>query len=208
MRILRQSTANVLFLGPFVDQTDGFTLETALTAAANDVQLYKAENTTPVDISARTWTHVSNGIYRVSLLTTDLDTAGALMIHAHPAGARPVRHDFTVMPAAPYNALVSGTAMPANMVEIASNPSAAVKMTFGALAITTFTVGNGSSRTRVATNLTDAVNDHWNNRIVVFITGTLAGQATSIQDYNGATKEITVAALTSEPASGDLAVIL
>jgi hypothetical protein len=53
-----------------------------------------------------------------------------------------------------------------------------------------------------------ATNDFYNGRTVVFTSGALAGQATSISDYVGATQTLTVAALTGAPASGVTLVIV
>ncbi|MBK9054945.1 MAG: hypothetical protein IPL78_29805 [Chloroflexi bacterium] len=60
----------------------------------------------------------------------------------------------------------------------------------------------------MTTNLTEATNDHYNGRIVVFITGDLAGQATDITDYDGSTKMLTMTALTEAPISGNRFVIV
>lgn len=62
--------------------------------------------------------------------------------------------------------------------------------------------------TAFTTNLTEATDDHYNGRIVVFITGVLAGQATDITDYTGATKLVTVTAMTEAPSNGDRFVIV
>lgn len=63
------------------------------------------------------------------------------------------------------------------------------------------------STTQMTTNLTEATDDHYNGRIVTFITGNLAGQATDITDYVGSSKRITMTALTEAPANGDRFVI-
>jgi hypothetical protein len=64
------------------------------------------------------------------------------------------------------------------------------------------------STTQMTTNLTESTDDHFNGRIVVFLTGVLAGQATDITDYTGATKLITMTALTEAPSNGDRFVIV
>lgn len=64
------------------------------------------------------------------------------------------------------------------------------------------------STTAFTTNLTEATNDHYNGRIVVFITGVLAGQATDITDYDGSSKLVTVTAMTEAPSNGDRFVIV
>ena len=208
MRFLKISTSVIVQLGPFVDATDAVTAETALSPSSTNVRLYKAGGTTAVDIYDATWTHIGLGMYSVTLTTSHTDTAGPLMIVAQISGARPVVHEFMVLPATTYDMMVSGTALPANMTQLVGNSTAATLMVFGALGLKNFTVGSGSTTTTVETDLTEATNDHWNGRSIVFISGSLAGQAATISDYNGTTKAITVAALTSAPIAGDIAVIV
>ena len=62
MRYLRQSTATVIEVGPFVDDTDGKTLEEALTVASIDVQLMQ-----PLDTAAVPPDRIANGAF-----TTDV----------------------------------------------------------------------------------------------------------------------------------------
>lgn len=208
MRFLKQSTSVIVQLGPFVDATDGVTAETALSPSSTNVRLYKADGTTAVDIYDATWTHIGLGMYRVTLTTSHTDTAGPLMVVAQITGARPVFHEFMVLSATTYDAMVSGSALPANLTQVAGSATAAQLMLYPALGIAIVTVGSSSTTTRVATNLTVSVSDHYNGRTLLFVTGALAQQAASITDYNGTTKELTVSALTSAPSSGDVAVII
>lgn len=208
MRNLKISTAVILTIGPFVDATDGFTAETALSPSANNVALYKAGATAAVDISTRTWTAISNGMYRVTLLTTDVDTAGPMTIHANISGARPVRHDFNVFAVTTYDTLFGGLPLPTNVIQINANPACAANLLFATLGMQPFEISAGSTTTRIATNLTQAASSHWNGRTLVLVSGTLAGQVGSISGYNGSTKELTVSALTSAPLNGDLAIIV
>ena len=208
MRFLQQSTSVIVTVGPFVDATDGVTAETALTPVAAEVRLYKSGATASVDIYNATWTHIALGMYRVTLTTSHTDTCGPLMLVAQVSGARPVVHEFHVAPATTQAMLVSGSALPADLTAVVGNTTAATLMVFPALTIQNFEVGTGSTTTRIATDLTESVGDHWNGRLLVFVTGTLAKQATTITDYNGSTKELVVNALTSAPAAGDSAVII
>lgn len=56
--------------------------------------------------------------------------------------------------------------------------------------------------TTMTTDLTEATDDHYNGRSVVFTSGALTGQATDITDYTGSTKLITMTALTEAPSNG------
>ncbi len=59
------------------------------------------------------------------------------------------------------------------------------------------------------TNLTSAVNDLYNNALITFTSGVNAGVARRIEDYDGATKVLTIEPdLASAPANGDAFTIL
>ena len=109
MRILRQSTSVDLPIGPFLDETDGKTAETGLTLTQPDIRLKKNAGNWAQKNAAQTLTHEENGNYEVTLDATDTNTLGHLRLHVHEAGALPVWDDFFVIPAAVYDALVSGT---------------------------------------------------------------------------------------------------
>lgn len=61
-----------------------------------------------------------------------------------------------------------------------------------------------------ADDITEATADHYNGRIVIFLTGNLAGQATDITDYAavGGIGQFTVTALTEAPANNDTFIIV
>lgn len=109
MNILKQSTAATIVLGPFVDQTDGYTAETALTIAQADVRLSKNAGTFAQKNNATSCTHMENGYYSCPLSTTDTDTLGQLHVAVNETGALPVWRTFTVVPANAYESLVTGT---------------------------------------------------------------------------------------------------
>lgn len=77
-------------------------------------------------------------------------------------------------------------------------------------------IGAGSSTTDIVLNSSTGIdgappsstNDFYNGRVIIFTSGTLAGQATDITDYMGSTVTLTVTSLTGAPASGDTAVIV
>lgn len=74
-------------------------------------------------------------------------------------------------------------------------------------------VGTGSTTTATVFSTVNggapsATNDFYKDRVIVFTSGTLSGQATSISSYTGATTTATVVAVTSAPANGDTAVIV
>lgn len=109
MRWLKQSTSVDVPIGPFVDQTDGFTSETALTITQPDIRLKKNGGAWAQKNAAQTLSHEENGYYEVTLDSTDTNTLGLLRLAVNESGALPVWEDFIVVPANVYDSLVSGT---------------------------------------------------------------------------------------------------
>lgn len=91
----------------------------------------------------------------------------------------------------------------ANTTHISGSSAAADNLEAGAEALVESTCAAGSTTTSIVTNLTEATDDHYNGRVITFITGALVGQSTNITDYNGTTKTMTVTALTEAPADTD-----
>ena len=71
-------------------------------------------------------------------------------------------------------------------------------------------VTDGSNTdTTFETDLTEATDDYWNEAILLFRSGTLAGQCALVLDYDGTTKFVTLnRALTATPTGGDLFVLV
>lgn len=99
-------------------------------------------------------------------------------------------------------ALVGGR-IDANMGAISGDATAADNLEEGANALVATTVNDaGASTTAFIITSSEATDDHFNGRIITFTSGALIGQATDITDYTGATKTVTVTALTEAPANG------
>lgn len=109
MRWLKQSTSVDLPIGPFVDSTDGFTAETALSLTQPDIRLKKNAANWGQKAAAQTLTHEENGYYEVTLDATDTNTLGLMRLAVNKTGALPIWEDFMVVPANVYEALVTGT---------------------------------------------------------------------------------------------------
>ena len=111
MHILRQSTAVDVLIGPFVDKTDGNTLETGKTL---DVELSKNgqglanknDSTAPTDDTGGN----VDGYYNCELDATDTNTVGTLRLCVHHTDALPVWHDYQVVEEAIYDALFAASA--------------------------------------------------------------------------------------------------
>jgi len=64
------------------------------------------------------------------------------------------------------------------------------------------------STTEMTTDLTEATNDHYNGRIIIWTSGVLKNQATDITDYDGATKKLMFTAVTEAPSEADTFIIV
>ena len=116
---LKQSTTTTIYLGPFVDDSDGKTAETALTITA---YLSKAGAAAVARNSATAISHDRDGYYRVELNATDTNTAGRLRVFSSTAGALPVWADCVVLPANVYDSLIANTdALQVHTNEITAN---------------------------------------------------------------------------------------
>lgn len=109
MIFLKQSTSVTLLIGPFLDDTDGKTAETALTISQADVRLSKNGGNMAQKSETSSLTHDEIGYYTCALNTTDTNTLGILKVMVHEAGALPVWVDCMVLPANVYDSLVSGS---------------------------------------------------------------------------------------------------
>lgn len=216
MRLLKQSTATTLLLGPFVDSTDGVTAETALTISQSDVQLWKEGGTTLAQKNdATSATHRSLGMYTCPVNTTDTATLGLLSVNVQESGALPIRQDYTVVPANVYDSMVLGTdLLDSSAAQINGVAAAAVRLALSAgIAMIPGTVDNVFTMTTTefeADDITEATADHFNGRIIIFTSGALLGQARRIDDYSlsSGRGHFTVAAMTDAPANNDTFLIV
>lgn len=108
-RFLRQSTAVDVLIGPFIDDTDFKTPETALTITNSDTQLSKNGQALANRSDVTSCAHDASGFYNCELDATDTNTVGQLRITVNESGALPMWEDFFVMQAAAYDRLVSST---------------------------------------------------------------------------------------------------
>ena len=168
---LRQSTAVDLPVGPFLDETDGKTAETALTITQPDIRLKKGAANWAQKNAAQTLTHEENGYYEVSLDTTDTNTLGLISLAVHESGALPVRQDYLVISAAAYD-LMYGT-LPQGVIAYGTAQAGA----------------SGSIQLASATSFAD---DLVNGAVVAVISGTGIGQTRTITDWVSSTDTATV----------------
>ena len=102
---LRQSTDNQSrVLGPFIDDTDFITPETALTINNTDVELV-VDGGAATNKNSGGGTHRANGYYGFTFDSTDTSTVGELNVSVLVAGALLVGKTFYVVEEAIYDAL-------------------------------------------------------------------------------------------------------
>ena len=114
MQYLKADTAITVKFGPFLDETDGKTAETALAITQTDIRLSKnGGNFAQINQfpGSSGMTHDENGWYDMVISPTDVNTEGRLVIAVHESGALPVWREFMVVSANVFNSLfaVAGT---------------------------------------------------------------------------------------------------
>lgn len=95
------------------------------------------------------------------------------------------------------------------VVTDALTAAAAAKLALSAGTVVTGAAEAGTlSTTQMTSDLTEATDDHYNGRIVIWTSGVLKDQASDITDYSGATGLLTYTAVTEAPSAADTFVIV
>lgn len=98
---------------------------------------------------------------------------------------------------------------PVDATKISGSSAAADNLEASAEVIIVGAAAAGTlSTTQMTTNLTEATDDHYIGRVVIWTSGVLLGQATDITDYDGGTKMLTFTAVTEAPTVSDTFVIV
>jgi len=105
MLSLKANTAVDVLIGPFVDSSDGNTVEDGLTISQADVRLSKNGQNMAQKNDATACTHDELGYYNCELDATDLNTEGSLVLVVHESGSLPVRHEYDVLAEAAWDSL-------------------------------------------------------------------------------------------------------
>ncbi len=201
---LKQSTTVNIKLGPFVDQADGVTPETALTPT---VKLSKNASTFAARNSATATVHDADGYYTVELNATDTSTVGNLQVSVVSAAAHlAVLQNYTVLAANIYDSLIGNSDyLFVDILQISGSGTATTLLEAGSKGIVSGAiVGATSTATSFVTNLTEATNTHYVGGVVIMTSGVLAGQRLRITGYTGSTKALTVENRTADiPTAGD-----
>lgn len=120
---LKQSTSVVVSFGPFLDKTDGVTLETGLATAMDNattgIRLSKNGAAFADRDDATAPAYDAMGCYRITLSTTDTGTLGALrMIFEEAATCLPVWQDFMVVPANVWDSLFGADVLQVDLTQM------------------------------------------------------------------------------------------
>ena len=113
-RDLKEDVGTTVIIGPFIDETDGKTAETALITSDIDFNLYK-NDATKVDVTLtpsggdNDCAHVEDGYYSLELRDSDTNTPGYLRGTFQISGALIFHEDWNVLPANVYDSRYSDT---------------------------------------------------------------------------------------------------
>ena len=188
---LKQGATPTLALGPFLDSTDGFTAETALSIVQADVRVSKNGGAFAQISEATTATHMENGYYSKPSNATDTGTLGILAIAVVKSGALPVRQDYMVVTGQEWDRIHQTTGAIAAL---------------GILDRGTGTAATSTSFTIAGSSLF-ANNTIAGATLMVFGGGQNYWQARSVLSYDAATFTVVVDAWTVTP-SGSLSYVL
>jgi hypothetical protein len=127
MKILRQSTEQVVQFGPMVDAGDGVTLETGLATAMDNattgLRVSKDGAAFADRNSATAPSYDAMGCYRITLSATDTNTVGLLrVIFEEAATCAPHWEDYLVVDANWFDAATGADLLEVNTEEINATP--------------------------------------------------------------------------------------
>ena len=133
MQWLKQSTAITLKIGPFLDSTDGNTVEGGLTISQADVRLSKNGGNIAQKNEATSCTHDELGWYDCPVDTTDTNTLGRLDLMVHESGALQVWHQYMIVPSNVWDSLFGADALQVHANEITAGLITAAAIATGAI---------------------------------------------------------------------------
>src|SRR5215831_18902848 len=115
-----------------------------------------------------------------------------------------------VVPANIWDSMVGGTDLiQSDLTQIVSDATAAMNFARSTTGMIIGVCAAGSTNSNIVTNLTEVTDNHYKDRTILFITGTLTQQQLLITAYNGSAKSLTVQYVTNDvPANGDTFVII
>lgn len=135
MKVIKQSTQVDVILGPFLDDTDFKSLETALVSNSSGIDIDAISVITKSDVTLSCssgngyFRHVSNGNYALTLSSDNTATLGALRVTYKANGVLPGWEEFLVVSANVYDSLIGNTDyLYTDVLQIASTSSTATTL--------------------------------------------------------------------------------
>lgn len=224
-------TAARFVVGPVILASDGKTIATgvAYNDAGADVSLYEEtqEGTAKTALTlttggAQDWVEIGDGYYYVEVTAAQLDTTGIAWVGGIFTATLPfesVHYDIIDNTDVSHLSTILGAsqaaAIAADVASLVTDTTAASNLQRAMTGVVHGLINDASATTTAfATDgFTEATDDHFNGRLIVFITGALLGQMTDITDYDAAggvqgSQQFTVTALTEAPANNDEFIII
>lgn len=175
----REATASQAFLlGPFVDATDGVTVEPGLTIANTDIRIGVAGGNIVAKTSGGA-TYDESGMYATTFDATDTAAVGNFQIQVLMSGAAPVFHECVVLGAQEYDRKY-GTVDNLNGLDVGLIEGQTTVATLATQVSFTLTAG--------PTN-----DDALNGALMVAVGGTEKGWG-FVDDYTGSSKTVALVA--------------
>ena len=118
MRELKQSATAILTLGPFLDSTDGNTVEAGLTIAQANVRISKNGGDFAQKGNASASVYDEAGFYKSSVSVVDTGTLGHLKVAVHMTGSLSVWADYSVVDKNYWTAKYSSDILDVNTIQV------------------------------------------------------------------------------------------
>lgn len=186
MIFVKQSTAVGVVIGPFVDDTDGKTAETALTLSQADCLLMKNAGAAAQKNDATSATHLAIGHYKVPLNTTDTATLGVMRLSIHETGALPCFLDLMVMPANVWDSMFGADFLQVDAAQWLGTTIAAPDT--AGYPKTTVKSGTGTGEVSLSSGLVTLAGVTHTGAVIPTVTTT--GTATNVTTVNGLAADV------------------
>ena len=203
---LKQSTAGTIMIGPFLDDTDGKTAETALTISQGDILLSKNGAAFAQKDGTANATHGTLGYYAVTDWgTADSSDLGRLTVAVHESGALPVWQHFMVVPANTWDSLVGGT----DYLDVTAMGTVTANVVGGTVAVVSGAVTVTGGTVDVATAVTNAVTVSAGTvAVATAVTNPVTVSGGTVAVATSVTNPVTVSAGTITAVSGTVTATL
>lgn len=191
----------------------GTDYKVAPTLAAGDAKISKDGGAFANLATLPAVTPAGGSAVRISLSATELSCARAVIQFVDVAGAEWEDQEIIVETFGNASAQLAVnldlTEILCDLQKIRGSATAAVNLGGSARCIVLGLAETGTlSTTEMTTDLVESTADHYKDRVLIWYTGALAGQATEVTAYTGTGGKLTYTAVTDSPADGDAFVLI